>query len=89
MDTPVATIDRLRRVFIESLHLNLREDELPYGQKLDEVAGLDSIAILEFVAAAEKEFGITIEPESMELSMVRDLRRFSGYIDSRLAVRAR
>lgn len=87
MGTPVTTIDRLREVFIESLHLNLHKDELPDDRRLDEVAGLDSIAILEFVAAAEKEFDITIEPESLELSLVRDLRRFSIYIDARLAAR--
>ena len=79
------TIDRLRRAFLEALHLNLREEDLPYEQRLDEITGFDSIAVLEFIAAVEKEFGVTVETESLELRVLGDLRRFSAYIDSRLS----
>ena len=77
------TIDRIRRVFIAALHLNLREEDLPYEQKLDEAAGLDSIAVLEFVAALETEFRIEIEPELLEIDLLRDLPRLASYIDGR------
>ena len=75
------TIDRIRRVFIASLRLNLTEEDLPYEQKLDEAAGLDSIAVLEFVAALEKEFGIELEPEFLEIDLLRDLPRLAAYIE--------
>jgi len=81
------TLDRIRRVFIESLHLNLNAEDLAYSDKLDEVAALDSVAVLEFVAALEKEFEITLEPEMLTLEVVRDLQHLAAYIDERSAQR--
>ncbi len=72
----------IRKVFIESLHLNMLEAELPYEQKLDEVVGLDSIAIIEFVAAVEKQFGVTLEPEVLNLEFVRDLPALAAHVDA-------
>ena len=74
------TMDRIRRVFIESLRLNVKEEDLPYEEKLDDAVGLDSIAVLEFVAALEKEFGIEIEPGLLEIDFVRDLPRLASHI---------
>lgn len=74
---------RIRRVFIESLHLNMREDELAYERKLDEVVGLDSIAVLEFVAALEKEFNISLEPKMLTIDVVRDLKQLAAYVSER------
>ena len=72
--------DRIRRVFIESLRLNLRENELSYEDKLDEVAGMDSIAVLEFVTSLEKEFDISFEPEMLTIDVVGDLNRLVDYV---------
>ena len=79
------TTDRIRRVFVRSLHLNLSEGDLDYESKLDESVGLDSLAVLEFVTALEKEFGITIEPELLRLDFVRDLPQLAAYIEDRAA----
>ncbi|MGP0076057.1 MAG: acyl carrier protein [Bryobacteraceae bacterium] len=81
------TLDRIRRVLIFSLHLNLREEDLAYETKLDETVGLDSVAVLEFVAALEQEFGITFDPEMLTIEVVRDLSRLASYIDELLARR--
>lgn len=78
-------MDRIRRVFIKSLHLNLREEDLAYEDKLDETAALDSVAVLEFVAELEKEFEVTFEPELLTIELVRDLKRLTEYIDQRSA----
>ena len=75
------TLDRIRRALIGSLHLNLSEQDLAYETKLDETMGLDSVAVLEFVAALEQEFGITFDPEMLTIEVVRDLRRLAFYID--------
>ena len=75
------TLDRIRRALIGSLHLNLSEQDLAYETKLDENMGLDSVAVLEFVAALEQEFGITFDPEMLTIEVVRDLRRLAFYID--------
>lgn len=77
------TLDRIRKVFIASLALNLEEKDLREEMKLDELAGLDSLAVLEFVSALEKEFGISIEPQFLELDFVTDLPRLASYIEKR------
>jgi acyl carrier protein len=79
------TMDRIRRVFIDALHLNLREEELRYQDKLDETVGLDSVAVIEFVAALENEFGITFQPEMLTIDVVRDLRLLAAYVDEQVA----
>lgn len=81
------TIDRIRRIFIESLRLNLREEELSYEDKLDEITGLDSMAVLEFLAAIEQEFGVTIEPEMMTIELARDQKALAVYVDGLCAQR--
>jgi acyl carrier protein len=75
------TMRRIRRIFIESLHLNLREEDFSYEARLDEAVGLDSVAVLEFVTAIEKEFGITFEPEMLTIAVVRDLKGLAAYVD--------
>ncbi len=75
------TTDRIRRVFIESLHINLDERDFSYDSKLDESVGLDSVAVLDFVTALEKEFGITFEPEMLTIDFVRDLKQLAAYVD--------
>jgi acyl carrier protein len=81
------TMDRIRRVFIESLHLNLREEDFSYEAKLDESVGLDSVAVLDFVTALEKEFGIEFEAEILKLELVRDLKELAAYVDGQTARR--
>lgn len=74
---------RIRKVLIDALSLNLEEEDLRYSEKLDELVGLDSLAVLEFVTALEKEFGITIEPEQLELEVLRDPNKLAAYIAAR------
>lgn len=83
------TIERIRRVFVDSLHLNLREEDFSYEAKLDESVGLDSVAVLEFVIALEKEFGITFEPEMLTIERVRDLKELAAYINQQATRRRR
>jgi acyl carrier protein len=78
------TMARIRRVFVESLHLNVREHQVAYEQMLEEVASLDSIALLEFVTAVEKEFRIKIEPELLDFDFLRDLPALASYIEQRV-----
>lgn len=75
---------RVREVLIRSLSLNLTEADLRYSETVDQVAGLDSLAVLEFVTALEKEFGITIPAERLNLETLRDLHGLAAYLASRL-----
>ena len=83
------TMDRIRRVFIQSLHLNLSEEDFNYEAKLDESVGLDSVAVLEFVTALEKEFGVEFEPEMLTIDLVRNLKDLAAYLEERTARRSR
>jgi acyl carrier protein len=81
------TMERIRKVFVESARLKVRAQELPFEQMLEEVAILDSIAVLEFVTAMEREFGVSLEPEFLEFDFLRDLSRLASYIEGRMAAR--
>jgi acyl carrier protein len=78
------TMARIKRVFVDSLHSDVRDEELPYEQMLEEAAVLDSVAVLEFVTALEKEFGITLETELLEFDFLRDLSVLALYIEQRI-----
>ena len=78
-------MDRIRRVFIQSLNLNLSEEDFGYQAKLDESVGLDSAAVLDFVTALEKEFSINFESEMLTIDLVRDLNELAAYIDEQMA----
>jgi len=79
-------VSRLRAILVESLELNLLEDELRGVTRLSEISGVDSMAALAFVAAVEKEFHIVIEPELLELDFIEDLPRLSAYLEARYKV---
>lgn len=78
------TIERIRTVLAESLHLNQNGKGLSYEEMLDEAVGLDSIAVLEFLTAVEKEFGIKLESALLEFEFLRDLAALASYIEDRL-----
>lgn len=73
--------NRIRRTLIGSLELDLKENEIADGVNFDEMFGLDSIAAIEFVIALEKEFEITIEPERLTSSSLKNLDGLSVYIE--------
>lgn len=77
---PTGIAARIRRVLIDSLSLDLRDEEVAYAERLDEVVGLDSLTVLEFVAALEKEFAIVLDPEHLELEKLKDLAALTSYI---------
>ncbi len=78
------TEKRVRRVLNSSLNLNVREDELLRAERLDDLFGVDSLAIIEFLTALEREFHIRLDADEITQSVIRDLPRLSEYIDARL-----
>ena len=78
------TVDRVQKLLVESLRVSADEPAVPYERRLDEVASVDSIAVLEFMAAVEKEFGITIESEFLDFDFLRDLPRLASYLEARM-----
>jgi acyl carrier protein len=48
---------------------------------LDEVIGMDSMAVLEFVAGLEQEFGVRFPPADLELDLFRSRPRLVAYLE--------
>lgn len=72
---------RIRRILIDSLELDLKEDEIEDGVNFDELFGLDSIAVIELMVALEKEFAITIESDRLTSSSLKNVDGLSAYIE--------
>ena len=71
---------RIREVLVASLSLDVSPVDIPIDRPIDDLIGLDSMAILEYVIALEKEFGIFLEPEALRLDLLTDIPRLSQYI---------
>jgi len=81
--------ERIRAVFVESLHVPAAGEGLTYEEMLDEAASFDSIAVLEFLTAVEKEFGVQLEPAVLEFEFLRDVEALASYIEDRLGTPSR
>jgi acyl carrier protein len=57
---------------------------LTYEEMLDEAAGLDSVAVVEFLTAVEKEFGVELEPAVLEFEFLRDFAALASYVEDRI-----
>jgi len=80
---PVENADvarRICRVFVRSLELNLDPDDPSFPVDLGSVAGLDSLAMIEFVAGLEEEFHFEIEPDRFNIEFLGDLQALSEYV---------
>lgn len=84
MPTRDLIFQRLQRLAVSSLNLDLSAGELATLTRLDEVAGLDSLTILEFVAAVEKEFGITLRENELRANLLANLPELAERISERL-----
>jgi acyl carrier protein len=75
---------RIRRVFVRSLGLNLDAEDPAIPSDLSSFAGIGSLAVLEFVAGLEQEFGMVMEPEVFRIDFLSDLDALTGYFCDRL-----
>jgi acyl carrier protein len=85
MSDVVATPLRIKRLIVDSLHLEgmrpeMIEDEEPlFGEGL----GLDSVDALELVVALEKEFGIKIKSQEIGREVFSSVSSLSQFIEGR------
>jgi len=71
---------RIIGVLVETLELDLDGDVIGDATDIDQLFGLDSVAIIEFVLGIEKEFGVTIESHRLERQLITNLDKLSVYI---------
>jgi acyl carrier protein len=85
MSERVAISDRIKRLIVDSLHLegmkpDMIQDEEPlFGEGL----GLDSVDALELVVALEKEFGIKIKSQELGREVFSSVSTLSHFIEAR------
>jgi len=71
---------RIMQVIIRDLELNINQDEIQGASRLDELFGMDSIAIVELAVGIEKEFDITIPAEYLTVEMFQNLGTIAEHI---------
>ena len=85
MSQVLETPNRIKRLIVDSLHLEgiepeMIEDEAPlFGEGL----GLDSVDALELVVALEKEFGIKIKSQELGSEVFSSVSSLSQFIEAR------
>jgi len=79
-----AVLLRLQRLAAQVLSLDLTEAELSALTRLDEVSGLDSLNVVEFVVGVEREFGIRFDAAEIGRSAIADLSSLAERIVRRL-----
>jgi len=84
MPAPGLVLQRLRRLATSTLNLNLSAEEEAALTRLDAVAGLDSLALLQLVSAVEKEFGIQLGPAELRSDLLADLPALAERLSARL-----
>lgn len=71
---------RILQVIIRDLELNINEDDIELTDSLDELFGMDSIAILELVVGIEKEFTIKIPDEHLTVEMFQNVSTIAEHV---------
>ena len=72
--------DRVRKVLEETFSLSCARDKWEQVQSLKSLLPMDSMAVLEFLAGLEKEFGFRFPPQDLELDLFTDRHRLIRYI---------
>lgn len=80
------TTDRIKRLIVDSLHLegvrpeSIDDDAPLFGEGL----GLDSVDALELVVALEREFSIRIKSNEIGREAFASVASLAGFIETRL-----
>ncbi|GIE75014.1 hypothetical protein Aph02nite_09640 [Actinoplanes philippinensis] len=79
------TIDDVKAVLVSVLGIEDRAATIDAGtQLLGNLPELDSMAVLELVAALEERFGVTIDDDEVTADVFDTLKSLAALIDSKL-----
>jgi acyl carrier protein len=79
------TIDDVKAVLVSVLGIEDRAATIDDGtQLLGNLPELDSMAVLELVAALEERFGVTIDDDEVTAEVFDTLKSLAALIDSKL-----
>ena len=72
--------DRVKRVIIETLMLELSPEELGEEDDLSDKLGLDSLGFLQVLTGLEEEFGIEIQDDQVNRKTVGTVRKLAELV---------
>jgi acyl carrier protein len=73
--------DRVQRLFAEALNV---QPPAPDADLID-TGVLDSLALVELLFALEREFGVTIPLEELDIEMFRSVAAIADFVEGTLA----
>ncbi|HEX2647943.1 MAG TPA: acyl carrier protein [Candidatus Dormibacteraeota bacterium] len=79
MDAAATVEARIAHILSTSLHLDIPSVEMD----LFKAGALDSLAFVEFLLHLEREFGIMVSVEDLELDHFRTIRRIAQFVIAR------
>lgn len=83
MASKESVTERIKGCLIKTLKLELSSEEIADDEALFEGGlGLNSIAILEVVAAVEAEFGIEVPDEDLTPTLIESVGTLANYVES-------
>lgn len=84
--TKTDTVDAVKAVVVEILGVEDRADSITAETPLlGSLPELDSMAVLEVVAALESRFGITVDDEEVTADAFETLGSLAGLVEEKLA----
>ncbi|MFK5894034.1 MAG: phosphopantetheine-binding protein [Pseudomonadota bacterium] len=79
-------VNQLKLIVANELDVNIKLEEIDDNVSLfEEGIGLDSVAIMEFIALIETNFNIQFSDDELNLEPFKDLKTLAEFISSRLA----
>jgi acyl carrier protein len=80
------TINRLKKIIVQDLDVNIKESEIRNDVSLYEGGlALDSIAIVDLIIQIEKEFAFRFEDKELNTDLFNNLGSLATFIDVKLA----
>lgn len=81
----MTTLARLQLTAAHALRLNLSPEETRALLRLDDYAGIDSLTLIQFLTAVEREFALTLPPSHLRADILTNLPALAETIEAQLA----
>jgi len=79
-------IEKIKRIVVEDLDVNLKYDDLDETTPLfEEGLGLDSVVLVELISFIEKRFNIQLGDEALNMDTFKNLRSVAQVVSQQMA----
>lgn len=79
--------DRIRRMMVERLFLQIKPEEIEVEANLMENYGVDSVQVAELVVGTEAEFDISFEDDDFDPTQFETVKHIADLVRSKLGTR--